>query len=148
MIRRALAGLRGRLLAAFVFTSAVTLAVAAAIMLSPLQSRLRSESATTLRQATFNERVPLEKAMRDSAKLNDAERKTSKDDVAYAESLRRGRRYDAVGEIAQDLRERISGARVLVADTTFTDRAGERTPSFLYDTDFVGEQREELAKSQ
>ena len=37
MIRRALRGLRGRLLLAFVATSAVTLAVAAAITLSPLQ---------------------------------------------------------------------------------------------------------------
>ena len=37
---RALRGLRGRLLLALVFTSAVTLTVAAAITLSPLQQRL------------------------------------------------------------------------------------------------------------
>ena len=52
MIRSALRGLRGRLLLAFVATSAVTLAVAAAITLSPLQSRLRDESATALQSAT------------------------------------------------------------------------------------------------
>jgi len=66
MIRRAVAGLRGRLLAALVFTSAVTLAVAAAITLGPLQSRLRAESATALRQAAFNERLQLERALRTS----------------------------------------------------------------------------------
>ena len=48
MIRAALRGLRGRLLLAFVATSAVTLVVAAAITLGPLQSRLRDESATAL----------------------------------------------------------------------------------------------------
>ena len=51
MIRSALAGLRGRLLLAFVATSAVTLAVAAAITLSPLQERLRNESARALQDA-------------------------------------------------------------------------------------------------
>ena len=44
MIRSALAGLRGRLLLAFVATSAVTLLVAAGITLSPLQSQLRDQS--------------------------------------------------------------------------------------------------------
>ena len=48
MIRAALRGLRGRLLLSLVATSAVTLAVAAAITLGPLQSRLRDESETAL----------------------------------------------------------------------------------------------------
>src|SRR5690606_7600070 len=40
LMRTALRGLRGRLLLAFVATSAVTLAVAAVITIGPLQSRL------------------------------------------------------------------------------------------------------------
>ena len=92
MIRRALAGLRGRLLAALVFTSAVTLAVAAAIMLSPLQSRLRAESADALRQATFNERLQLETALPRRAPSPDDERKAIKDG-----DLRRGVARSAAG---------------------------------------------------
>jgi signal transduction histidine kinase len=149
MIRRALAGLRGRLLLALVFTSAVTLAVAAAIMLSPLQSRLRNESATSLRQATFNERPDLEKALRETASQNKDEKaqaKTGPEGVEAAEAARRGRRYDELGKVAQDLRDRTGGARVLVADLSFTDTGDPpNTPSFLYDTDFVGDQTAELA---
>ncbi len=152
MIRRVVAGLRGRLLAALVFTSAVTLAVAAAITLGPLQSRLRSESATALRQAAFVERPALEKALQSTSL--DAER--PKDEAAAlkrrtitldeADTARRGRRYDKLGQAAQDLRERTGGARVLVADTTFTDQGvPPNTPAFIYDTDFVGEQTEQLA---
>jgi signal transduction histidine kinase len=141
MIRRALAGLRGRLLIAFVFTSAVTLAVAAAIMISPLQSRLRSESATALRQATFNEAQQMETVLLETAEKNEKEEQA---DPAYAETLRLQRRYDKLGDLAQDLRERTGGARVLVADMTFADQTGD-APSFFYDTDFVGEQNEQLA---
>ena len=53
----ALRGLRGRLLLAFVATSAVTLVVAAAITLSPLQSRLRAESASALQNDTEDMRA-------------------------------------------------------------------------------------------
>ena len=63
MIRRALRGLRGRLLLAFVFTSAVTLAVAAAITLSPLQERLRDESATALQDAAEDMRPEFNNAL-------------------------------------------------------------------------------------
>ena len=48
MIPRALRGLRGRLLLALVATSAVTLVVAAAITLSPLRERLRTQSRENL----------------------------------------------------------------------------------------------------
>ena len=63
MIRRALRGLRGRLLLAFVATSAVTLAVAAAITLSPLQERLRDESATALQDAAEDMRPEFNNAL-------------------------------------------------------------------------------------
>ena len=52
MIRTALRGLRGRLLLSLVFTSAITLAVAAAITLGPLQSRLRDQSESLLQETT------------------------------------------------------------------------------------------------
>jgi signal transduction histidine kinase len=51
MIPRALRGLRGRLLLALVATAAVTLAVAAAVTLSPLQDRLRQQSESNLENA-------------------------------------------------------------------------------------------------
>jgi signal transduction histidine kinase len=51
MIARAVRGLRGRLLLALVATSAVTLAVAAAVTLSPLQDRLRQQSESNLEAA-------------------------------------------------------------------------------------------------
>jgi signal transduction histidine kinase len=150
MIRQALAGLRGRLLAALVFTSAVTLAVAAAIMIGPLQSRLRAESATTLRQAAFTERQALENALHKTslrAKRPGEEAAAIKEGrLGEAEIARHGRRYDELSKPAQDLRERAAGARVLVADMTFTDTSEPpKTPSFLYDTDFVGEQSAQLA---
>jgi hypothetical protein len=52
MIRTALRGLRGRLLLSLVATSAVTLVVAAAITIGPLQSRLRDQSETALQETT------------------------------------------------------------------------------------------------
>ena len=59
MIRTALRGLRGRLLLSFVATSAVTLVVAAAITIGPLQSRLRDESETALQQTTEDDALGL-----------------------------------------------------------------------------------------
>jgi signal transduction histidine kinase len=63
MIARALRGLRGRLLLALVATSAVTLAVAAAVTLSPLQDRLREQSETNLQNAMQDSRNALTKAI-------------------------------------------------------------------------------------
>jgi signal transduction histidine kinase len=121
MIRRALAGLRGRLLAALVFTSAVTLAVAAAITLSPLQSRLRSESANALQRSTEDLRIEFGNALR-------------------------ARKSDRAGKVAGtgfELSERTGGARVLAADTTFTN--GDQAPAFLFDSDYGVSQSDALA---
>ena len=52
MIRRRAFGLRPRLLAALVFTSVVTLAVAALALLPPLQQRLTDQAASDLENAT------------------------------------------------------------------------------------------------
>jgi signal transduction histidine kinase len=64
MIPRALRGLRGRLLLAFVATSAVTLAVAAAVTLSPLQERLRAQSEKNLQAAVEQSRGELQDGVR------------------------------------------------------------------------------------
>jgi signal transduction histidine kinase len=55
-------GLRGRLLLAFVLTSAVTLGVAAAVTLSPLRARLQEQSARTLRDQVTEAVPALQKA--------------------------------------------------------------------------------------
>ena len=63
MIRRLVPrGLRGRLLAAFVITSALTLLVAAAVLLGPLQDKLRSQSVEKLRDAVVNARGSFDRA--------------------------------------------------------------------------------------
>ena len=49
--RRLPRGLRPRLLLALLLTSAVTLGIAATVLLSPLPDRLRQQSATNLRVA-------------------------------------------------------------------------------------------------
>jgi signal transduction histidine kinase len=63
MIPRALRGLRGRLLLALVATSAVTLAVAAAVTLSPLQDRLREQSEKNLQSAVSDSQTEFDKAI-------------------------------------------------------------------------------------
>jgi signal transduction histidine kinase len=141
MIGTALRGLRGRLLLSLVFTSAVTLVVAAAITLGPLQSRLRDESAAALQRAATDLRVQFNTALNDTAatpigKRPKAEQEKIKaGDWTGAEDERRQRRANALSSPAIDLRDRSGGASVLVADTSFTDRFGD-APGFLYDTDF------------
>jgi len=138
MIPRALRGLRGRLLLAFVLTSSVTLAVAAAITLSPLQERLRNESASTLQDATEDMRVEFNNEVQKTAKLPAAG-----PEYALKAQERRERRASDLSTPAFDLRERTGGARVLVADLAFQDRTG-LAPAFIYDTD-VGSQASALA---
>ena len=132
MIRTALRGLRGRLLLALVATSAVTLAVAAAITLGPLQSQLRDESATALQETTEAMRsefaTPLGKNLPRTGGAYDEQ-------YASKEALRLEKRATSLTEPAFELRERSGGARVLIADLSFTDRLG-RSPGFLFDTDF------------
>ncbi|HET8953179.1 MAG TPA: HAMP domain-containing sensor histidine kinase [Solirubrobacteraceae bacterium] len=67
MRRRLPRGLRPRLLLALLLTSAVTLGIAATVLLSPLPDRLREQSATNLRGAVLASRPAVEKALKDSA---------------------------------------------------------------------------------
>jgi signal transduction histidine kinase len=110
MIRRVVPrGLRGRLLAAFVLTSAVTLAVAAAVMLSPLRDRLRDQSVETLRGGVIDLRAQFDRAI----------------------SKPQGERFSAVVDAANALQDR-TNARVLV-DAVDDDRY---LPDFYYDSEF------------
>src|SRR3954463_5584941 len=112
MIRRALRGLRGRLLLALVFTSAVTLSVAAAITLSPLQSRLRAESSDALQRST------------DALQREFAQAFKPRKKEEGGEALRIGR-ANRLPDAGYALRQRTGGARVLVADDSFTNTSGQ-----------------------
>jgi signal transduction histidine kinase len=90
MRRRLPRGLRPRLLVALLLTSAVTLGVAATVLLSPLPDRLRAQSATNLRAAVTASRESFEQALREEPK------------DAFA-----------VQRVAEELRQRTDG-RVLV----------------------------------
>src|SRR5829696_1751611 len=68
MRRRLPRGLRPRLLLALLLTSAITLGVAATVLLSPLPDRLRQQSAVNLRGAVLASRTNLENALRDQPK--------------------------------------------------------------------------------
>jgi signal transduction histidine kinase len=61
-----LSGLRPRLLAALVLTSAVTLAAAAAALFGPLQDRLRAETAQSFRAAVLAARPGIESDLREN----------------------------------------------------------------------------------
>jgi signal transduction histidine kinase len=121
-------GLRGRLLAAFVITSALTLLVAATVLYGPLQSKLRDQSVENLRDAVLNARGPFTDAL--GGVIKPPEHGTSADAEPRSEvDARRAR----IGAAALDLRQRID-ARVLVdAD----DADGAELPEFFYDSDFA-----------
>ena len=109
MIRAALRGLRGRLLLSFVATSAVTLAVAAAITLGPLQSRLRDEARACCRTRP---RRCAATSRRRSPRPPKRERRASSDKEpgSYAEQARARARSNAAD------RARRSGLRAARAD--------------------------------
>ena len=120
MTRRRAFGLRPRLLAALVFTSIVTLAVAALALLPPLQQRLTDQAASDLKGATaadvqfFRQRIAT--SLKSTLRLPREER------LAQL-------RIDLESR-AFTLRDR-TGARVIVADSVPNEQP-------LYDTDFGG----------
>ncbi|MDA0184092.1 HAMP domain-containing histidine kinase [Solirubrobacter phytolaccae] len=124
MIRTALRGLRGRLLLAFVATSAVTLAIAVAITLGPLQDQLRDQNRKQLQTATENLRMKFGDAVRAGA-----DKGTKRGNLVTS---RLENRYTELVEPGYDLRER-TGARVLVTDNQLTSTNGKSL--FLFDTD-------------
>jgi signal transduction histidine kinase len=123
VISRALRGLRGRLLLALVLTSAVTLAVAAAVTLSPLQQRLRDQSESSLQESVVLLRGSFISAMREGARKGESPQETLQ------------RQETNLATAASDLRDR-SNARVLVANRDMTSLLGTPGTSFITDTDF------------
>jgi signal transduction histidine kinase len=115
-------GLRGRLLIALVATSALTLAVAAAALLPPLQERLRTQRANDLEAATIADAGQFERTLRS---ILEETRGHPQSEVNTALTVGIQRR-------ALNLRQR-TGARVVVDDgVPPTDPT--RPPS-VYDTD-------------
>jgi signal transduction histidine kinase len=106
-----LGGLRGRLVVALVLTSALTLAVAAVVLLGPLRDRLREQSIENLRAGVLTIQPEFEVAL--SHKGDDRSRE--------------------IGEAAFELQQR-TDARVLV-DANDDDNY---LPDFYYDTEFSG----------
>ena len=108
-------GLRGRLLIALVTTSALTLVVAAAALLPPLQDRLRTQRVDDLQAATEADVPQFEDVLQDALKRTAHE----------GDDVRRNELLFAMQDRANILRQR-TGARVVVTDLT---------PSRIYDTD-------------
>jgi signal transduction histidine kinase len=108
-------GLRGRLLIALVLTSALTLVVAAAALLPPLQDRLRTQRVDDLKAATEADVPQFDQVLTD----------TLRDSANDPESIRRTNLLFAIQDRATILRQR-TGARVVVTDLT---------PTRIYDTD-------------
>ncbi len=105
-------GLRWRLLLALVLTSVVTLAAAAAVVLGPLQDRLRTQSISSLRAAVLAARPQFERALH-----------------------RRGRDREAtLGNAVFELSDQ-TGARVLATDLVLTPAGDETGPGFLGDSE-------------
>jgi signal transduction histidine kinase len=114
-------GLRGRLLLAFVGTSAITLAVAAAVLLGPLRERLRDQSVENLSDAVMAARGEFQSAWGDEAELDE-------------------RAQFELEEQARALVER-SDARVMVGNRSVTrprlDEPDTVTPGFEIDTELA-----------
>jgi signal transduction histidine kinase len=102
-------GLRPRLLAALLLTSAVTLAVAALALLSPLQSRLRQDATSSILTAALGAR----------AELQDAVTPTDAPDLTEIGSLSRalGRRLGSRVALVDS-----SGQRLFDTDPDIVDR--------------------------
>ncbi|HEX5618135.1 MAG TPA: HAMP domain-containing sensor histidine kinase [Solirubrobacteraceae bacterium] len=120
-------GLRGRLLAAFVITSALTLVVAATVLYGPLRDKLRTQSVDNLRDAVVNAQGVFAGALGDT--IEPTEPRAPGEPEAGAITSRRG----AISAQAFELRQRID-ARVMV---DALDADGTSLPTFFYDSDFA-----------
>ena len=121
-------GLRGRLMAAFVVTSMLTLIVAAAVLYGPLQSKLRSQSVENLRDAVVNARGAFTQALGPVIKPPAHGKSTDPATRPQVEERRA-----KIGDAAFDLRQRIDSRVMVDAD----DADGSELPEFFYDSDFA-----------
>jgi hypothetical protein len=122
VIRRRAFGLRPRLLAALVFTSVVTLAVAALALLPPLQQRLTDQAASDLENATRTDAPLFRDAIVGSLKSSKRARLSPEDRLASLSA--------AIANRADTLRLR-TDARVIVASSV-------PGAAPIFDTDFAG----------
>jgi signal transduction histidine kinase len=122
VIRRRGFGLRPRLLAALVFTSAVTLGVAALALLPPLQERLTDQAASDLENATTADAQLFERDIDTSLRRTLKARETPEQRLVQL-------RLDMQNR-ASILRQR-TGARVIVAASVPDEQP-------VADTDFAG----------
>jgi signal transduction histidine kinase len=128
MIRRLVPrGLRGRLMAAFVVTSALTLVVAATVLYGPLQDKLRSQSVNNLRDAVVNAEGVFAEALGDTIEPTEPREPGQPEQAAITD------RRSAISARAFELRQRID-ARVMV---DALDADGTSLPTFFYDSDFA-----------
>jgi signal transduction histidine kinase len=123
--RRWAFGLRPRLLAALVFTAAVTLGVAALALLPPLQDKLTEQARSDLENATGADTKFFEQQIERAFKPLAQQGATERD--AWLSALRYGRFN--LSSRASTLRER-TGARVIVLDSVPGDQP-------IVDTDFA-----------
>ena len=120
-------GLRGRLLAAFIVTSSLTLVVAATVLLGPLQNKLRTQSIDNLRETVLGVQPQFEAALRPKIpppKANETE------PLARAPVLHR---IAELRKAAFELGQRIDVRVAVDAD----DADGANPPDFAYDSDFT-----------
>jgi signal transduction histidine kinase len=122
VIRRRAFGLRPRLLAALVFTSVVTLAVAALTLLPPLQHRLTDQAANDLENATRTDAPLFHDAMVGNLKNTKRARQSPEDRLSSLTG--------AISSRAFRLRLR-TDARVIVASAV-------PGAAPIFDTDFAG----------
>jgi signal transduction histidine kinase len=133
MIRRLVPrGLRGRLLAAFVVTSALTLVVAAAVLYGPLQDRLRTQSIDNLRDAVINSEGDFARAVGSEIEPLPPP-KAGEPPIDPAQRPEVINRRNQIGLAAIDLRQRFDGRVLVDAD----DADGKTLPDFFYDSDFA-----------
>ncbi|HMI69743.1 MAG TPA: hypothetical protein VK510_07085, partial [Solirubrobacteraceae bacterium] len=125
MRRRWAFGLRPRLLAALVFTAAVTLGVAALALLPPLQDKLTQQARSDLENATGADTKFFEQQIERAFKPLAQDGTTDRD--AWLSALRYGQFN--LSSRASTLRER-TGARVIVLDSIPGDQP-------IVDTDFA-----------
>ena len=135
--RRLPRGLRPRLLLALLLTSAVTLGIAATVLLSPLPDRLREQSATNLRAAVLATRPAVEDAIRESA-----ENEFALQGVAEELRQRTDGRVIILGPVlpGEVLYDTNTGASVRGATLTslHTQRTGATTTSITGDVVRIG----------
>jgi signal transduction histidine kinase len=137
MRRRLPRGLRPRLLLALLLTSAVTLGIAATVLLSPLPDRLREQSATNLRAAVLATRPAVEDALREAP-----EDQFALQGIAEELRQRTDGRVILFGPVLSDdvLYDTSTGASVRGATLTSlqTQRTGSTTTSITGDVVRIG----------